>query len=470
MPETDVTLWNRIQEAITVFADWAWGPWLMVLLVGGGLFFVFYSRMTPFLYFRHAVNIIRGKFDDPDDDGEISHFQALASALAATIGMGNIAGVAVAISVGGPGAIFWMWVTAIVGIATKFFTCTLGIMYRGKDSLGQLQGGPMYVIVEGLGKRWKPLATFFCLAGLIGCLPLFQVNQLVQILRDVIFIPNGWVGEDHFTFNLSAGIALAGLVSLVIFGGLTRIATVASRLVPAMVVLYLLAALYILANNLEAIPGVFSLVFHDAFTGDAALGGAVGQVIMTGVRRGAFSNEAGIGTEVMAHGAAKTNEPVREGLVAMLGPFIDTLVVCSITASVILISGVWQSGDANGITLTTNAFESAFKNDMPGLGTTILLICVIFFSTSTMFTYSYYGTKCLGFLIGAGRQHLYNYFYVGLMVVAAIASLDAAVSLIDGMYALMAIPTMVSSILLAPKVKAAALDYFARLRANRFSE
>ncbi len=453
-----------IEQMIVTFADWAWGPWLLVLLLGGGTFLLIFSRLIPFRYIRHSINIIRGKYDDPDDKGDISHFQALSSALAGTIGMGNIAGVAVAISTGGPGAIFWMWMSAFVGIATKFFTCSLAIMYRGKDSSGHLQGGPMYVVREGLSKAWRPLAVLFSLAGLIGCLPALQINQLVQILRDIIGTPAGLVGENPFMFNLVSGISIAALVSIVIFGGIKRIGEVASRIVPSMVVLYMLSAIWIMAINYEHIGEYLLLIIRDAFTGEAVLGGAIGAVIITGVRRAAFSNEAGIGTEAMAHGAAKTDEPIREGLVAMLGPFIDTIVVCTSTAMVILMTNVWQTSADDGVTLTANAFETA----MPGFGAYILLICVIFFSTSTMFSYSYYGTKCLGYLIGAERQHWYNYFYVTLIVAGAVVSLDAAISLIDGMYALMAIPTMTSTLLLAPKVMKAANNYFEKLKAGDF--
>jgi AGCS family alanine or glycine:cation symporter len=447
---------QQIEKIIIGFADVAWGPWLLVLLLGGGAFFLCYSRFLPFRFIRHGVDILRGKYDDPSDPGDISHFAALSSALAATIGVGNIAGVAVAVTVGGPGAIFWMWLSAVVGMATKYFTCTLAIMYRGTDSRGTTQGGPMYAIVEGLGKKWKPLGAFFCVAALIGALPAFQVNQLVQILRDVVFIPNGWIGESHFTFNLIAGIIIAGLVALIIFGGILRIGTVASKLVPGMLILYLAAAVWILIVNYANIPKSLWLIITDAFSGDAVAGGAIGAVIMTGIRRAAFSNEAGIGTAALAHGAAKTTEPVREGLIAMLGPAIDTLIVCTITALIILTSGVWQTTEANGITLTVMAFNKA----MPGIGPYLLTLCVICFSTSTMFAYSYYGAKCMGFLIGAERQHIYNYFYVALMVVAAVVSLDAAISLIDGAFALMAIPTMISTILLAPKVMQATRTYF----------
>lgn len=443
-----------MERGIVFFADTAWS-YLLYLLIGGGLFLLLYSRFMPLRHFKHSIEIIRGKYDDPNEPGDITHFQALVSALAATIGMGNISGVAVAIAVGGPGAMFWMWISALVGIATKFFTCSLAIMYRGTDSAGKTQGGPMYVVLEGLGRNWKPLAVFFALVAVIGCLPLFQVNQLVQIIRDVIFVPMGVVGEDHFWFDLTAGVVLVLLVGIVIFGGITRIADVASRVVPVMVILYMLCALWIIGNNIEDVPRYLMLIITDAFTGEAAAGGAVGAVIMTGVRRAAFSNEAGIGTESLIHGATKTREPTREGLVAMMEPVIDTMIVCTCTALVIMMTGVWQTTSDNGVTLTANAFESA----MPGFGSYMLIVCVLFFSTSTIFTFSYYGTKCLGFLIGARWQFLYNYFYVGCIIAASVASLDAAISLIDGTFALMAIPTMLSALLLSPRVMKAMRDY-----------
>jgi len=453
-----------VERGIVLFADTAWS-YLLYLLIGGGLFLLLYSRFMPFRYFKHSIEIIRGKYDDPNETGDITHFQALVSALAATIGMGNISGVAVAIAVGGPGAMFWMWVSALVGIATKFFTCSLAIMYRGQDSAGKTQGGPMYVVREGLGRHWKPLAVFFAVVGVIGCLPLFQVNQLVQIIRDVIFVPMGVVGEDHFWFDLTAGIVLVLILGTVIFGGITRIADVATRVVPAMVILYMICALWIIALNLGDVPRYLMLIITDAFTGEAAAGGAVGAVIITGVRRAAFSNEAGIGTESLVHGATKTKEPAREGMVAMLEPVIDTMIVCTCTALVILMTGVWQTTSDNGVTLTSNAFESA----MPGFGSYMLIICVVFFSASTIFTYSYYGTKCLGFLIGARYQFLYNYFYVGCVILASVSSLDAAISLIDGTFALMAIPTMISALVLSPKVMAALRDYRKRHQPERNS-
>lgn len=437
-----------------------WGLPLVYLLVGGGLFFMIYSRFAPFKYFKHALEILRGKYDDPDDPGDISHFEALSSALAATVGMGNISGVAVAIFMGGPGALFWMWVSAFVGMATKFFTCTLAILYRGHDSEGKLQGGPMYVIEEGLGIKWKPLAVLFAIAGMFGPLPIFQANQLTQILRDTIYIPQGWVAADAaFTGNLITGFVLVGLVSLVIFGGIKRIGKVTSKLVPAMVVIYVTCVLAILAMHITEIPYYLKLIVTDAFTGESVMGGAVGSLIVIGIQRGVFSNEAGIGTEELAHGAAKTKEPVREGLVAMLGPSIDTILTCTMTALAILVTGVWRSTEANGVTLTLNAFNEA----LPSVGTYLLVICVICFSISSMLTYSYYGTKCLGYLIGAERQHWYNYFYVVSIIFGTVASISAVINLIDGMFALMAIPTMISTLILAPKVMEAARSYFSRI-------
>jgi alanine or glycine:cation symporter, AGCS family len=423
------------------------------------------------------VEILTGKYEDPTAPGDINHFQALSSALAATVGMGNISGVAIALGIGGPGAIFWMWITALVGMATKFFTCTLSIMYRGEDSSGKIQGGPMYFIVEGLGKKWKPLAGFFAFAGLIGCTPMFQSNQLTQIIRDTVLAENGWLGYDIMIlagsvitdtgFRLSdiiIGVILVSLVSLVIFGGIRRIGHVAARLVPAMVVIYVFTVVYIIINNIVDVPYYLTLIFTDAFSGQAAAGGALGVVISNGIRRGAFSNEAGIGMEAMAHGAAKTREPVREGLVAMLEPAIDTLLICTMTAMAILMTGVWTDPSIDGITMTAMAFNAG----IPGIGIYLLILCVIIFSITTMFTYSYYGSKCLNFLAGAERKHYYNYFYIFTIFLGSITTIDMVVNLIDGMFALMAIPTMTASIILAPKVMKITREYFSRREQGDF--
>jgi AGCS family alanine or glycine:cation symporter len=448
----------------------------LVLLVGGGIFFLVFCRFMPYRNFRHGIEVLSGKYEDPNAPGDINHFQALSSTLAATVGMGNISGVAIALGIGGPGAIFWMWITALVGMATKYFTCTLSIMYRGKDTSGKIQGGPMYYIVEGLGKKWKPLAIFFSLAGLIGCTPMFQSNQLTQIIRDTILADSGAMGYNTMIlansfitetgFRLSdiyMGIILVILVSLVIFGGIKRIGYVASRLVPLMVLIYIMTVVYIIINHITEVPYYFSLIITDAFkgefaSGEAAFGGALGFMISQGIRRGAFSNEAGIGTEAMAHGAAKTREPVREGLVGMLEPAIDTLLICTMTALALLMTGAWTDTTVDGITMTAVAFSEG----IPGIGLYLLIICVFIFSITTMFTYSYYGTKCLNFLVGEHNKHYYNYFYIFSIFIGSITTIDMVINLIDGMFAMMAIPTMIATIMLAPKVMEATRDYFRR--------
>ncbi len=446
-------------------AGFVWGLPLLVLLIGGGLLLLIYSRFLPFRYFGHAIQVLRGKYDNPDDPGEISHFQALMTALSSTVGMGNIAGVAVAIAVGGPGAVFWMWISALVGMSTKFFTCTLAILFRGKDDAGKVQGGPMYFIVEGLGKNWRFLAVFFSLAGLIGALPVFNVNQLTQAVNDILLVPNGI--EKSFTTDLIIGVLLAVLTSIVVLGGLNRISRAASKLVPVMVGLYFFAVVFILIVHADNIPYYFKLIFTDAFaaenySGEPLFGGMLGALIVLGIRRGAFSNEAGIGTAPMAHGAARTEEPVREGLVAMLGPFIDTIIVCTLTALSILVTGVWQTSEANGVTLTAKAFTDA----MPGYGSYILLVCIAIFSISSLFSYSYYGSKCLAFLAGTRHTYVYNYFYIGSILLGATTSLSLMINLIDTFFALMAIPTMFSTLILAPKVMKRARIYFENLKAT----
>ncbi|NJN29004.1 MAG: alanine:cation symporter family protein [Cyclobacteriaceae bacterium] len=419
-----------------------------------------YSRLLPFRYFGHAIKVLIGKYDDPNEPGQINHYQALATALAATVGMGNVSGVAVAIASGGPGAVFWMWVSAFIGISTKFFTCSLAVMYRGRDDSGQLQGGPMYVIVEGLGKQWRPLAVLFCTAGLIGVLPVFQANQYTQAIRDVVLADMGIAGS--FTTNLITALVIVAISSLVIFGGIQRIGKVAGSLVPLMSMLYIAAVLFIIFSSLEKIvPGIM-LIFSDAFTGDAVLGGALGSLIIMGITRGTFSNEAGIGTAPMAHGAAKTNEPIREGLVAMLEPVIDTIIICTMTALALIITGVWQESDHNGVTLTAEAFNIG----MPGYGHYILTLCITIFSMTTMFAYPYYGTKCFAFLFGTKYQGLFNYFYMASIVLGATASLNVIINIADGFYAMMAIPTMISALLLAPRVMTSAKKYFSQMKEN----
>jgi AGCS family alanine or glycine:cation symporter len=439
------------------FSAFMWGTPLVFLLLGGGLFFLFYSRFLPYRHFGHAISILSGKYDNPDEPGQINHFQALSTALSATVGMGNVSGVAVAISMGGPGAILWMWVSAIIGVATKFFTCSLAVMYRGHDDMGNLQGGPMYVIVEGMGSGWKPLAIFFSIAGMVGVLPVFQANQYTQAVRDILLPGMGLQGS--FLSDLITALVIVSLASLVIFGGIKRIGKVASKLVPLMTVLYIGSVLFILLAHYDLIIPAFQLIFTDAFSGKAVLGGAVGQLIITGIKRGTFSNEAGLGTAPMAHGAAKTSEPIREGLVAMLGPVVDTILICTMTALALIVTGVWKHSEADGITLTAEAFAEG----IPVFGHFVLMLCITIFALTTIFAFPYYGTKCFGFVFGARKQHWYNYFYIASIIAGSVATLDIIINLIDGVYALMAIPTMISSLWLAPRVRKAAKDYFKRL-------
>lgn len=435
---------------LNVLVGYAWGPPLLLLLVIGGLYLTVLSRFLPFFGARHALDILRGKFDKKTDPGELSHFQALTTALSSTIGLGNIGGVAIAITQGGPGAVFWMWLAALVGMATKFFTCTLAVMYRGKDSLGELQGGPMYTIELGLGRRFRPLGLFFSACGLIGCLGIFQANQVAGILEQTYEVPRA-----------ATGLFCLVLVALVSLGGVKRVGQAASRLVPSMCVLYLLGAAMIIFRNYEQIPVVFGQIFHDAFTGTAAAGGAAGiawqEVIRTGIKRAAFSNEAGLGTAPLAHGAAKTSEPVREGLVAMLGPFIDTIIICSITAFVILSTGLWrETENVEGVTLTVRAFESVLGEP----GKVLLVVVALLFGCSTMIGYSYYGRKCFSYLAGAQYGRVYDLFYLGTLYLGAVWSVSTVINLIDISFAFMAWPNMIATLILAPKVMVAARKYF----------
>lgn len=450
---------TAIESLLIQFASLAWGPPLIVLLAGGGLYLAIRSRGLPLRYLGHGLGVATGRYDRSDDPGDVPHFQALTSALSGTIGLGNIAGVAVAITVGGPGAVFWMWISALLGMVTKFFTCTLALMYRGRDDAGRVQGGPMYIVVEGLGPRWRPLAVLFALAGVCGTLPVFQSNQLSEIVRLFLVPSSPWVAAHPLAFDLGFGCLVAAVVGSVVIGGITRIGAVTARVVPSMVALYLGAIFWILVTHADSIPSALTLIISDAFTGAAVAGGSMAHVIATGIRRGAFSNEAGIGTEAMAHGAAKTNEPVREGLVAMLGPAIDTLLVCTATALAVLVTGAWQDSASGGVGITALAFESAF----PVGGTAILALVVAAFAISTMVTFAYYGEKCLTFLIGPQRSSAYRVVYVSLIVVGSATSLNAVVAFIDGMYALMAIPTMTATLMLAPRVLEESKRYFASL-------
>ena len=456
-----------MSEIISALATGVWTP-VLFLLILGGLFFLVYSRFMPYKYIGHSIAILRGKYDNPDDPGQINAYEALSTALASTVGMGNIAGVAAAISLGGPGALFWMWVTAVVGMSTNFFTSTLSVMYKGKDSAGEIQGGPMYVIREALGKSWYPLAVLFCLCASVGCLPIFQANQLTQIIIDIgitnpsIKASSFYVGNFEVnTAKFIIGTILTIISGIVIIGGIQRIGSWAGKMVPLMIIIYFLSVILILILNATKVPEYFVMIFTDAFAahhyrGEPLLGGVLGGLVVTGVRRASFSNEAGIGTAPMALGASKSREPIREGLVSMLSPAIDTLVVCTLTALSILVTDVWRTSGASGVTLTVTAFESS----LGGLGKILLLISAFFFAITSLFSYSYYGNKALSFLIGVKSGKYYDYFYLSTIIFGAILSMQDIMNIIDIAYALMAIPTMISGFVLAPKVMKEAKKLF----------
>jgi AGCS family alanine or glycine:cation symporter len=453
--------WSALENGITAVSDFICGYPLFTLLVGGGLFFLFYSGFVPLRYYGKAIKSLRTK--DDKADGQISSFEALASAIAATVGMGNIAGVAIALSIGGPGAIFWMWVSSILGMATKFFEGTLSVMYKGKDDAGEVQGGPMYMILSGLGPKWKPMAVFFSIFGLIGTLCIMQANQFTEAITTIFFTPE----QNTVTLRFIIGVIICVVVACVILGGIKRISKVATKVVPAMVAMYFLLVLYIILTHLKAVPGVFGAIFTEAFTVKAGVGGGIGalaSIALIGIRRAALVNEAGVGTASMMHGASKNNEPVREGLVAMIGPSIDSGLVCTLTAIAILIQrdvlalGNGVSGSIAGLSVALQAFDAS----IPGVGKYLLLAMLFFFAFSTMFSYSYYGQKCTGFLFGAKYSKYYNIFFLIMLVVAAMIPLKAAVGLIDIAYALMAFPTMITLFILSPKVKAEMKKYFAK--------
>lgn len=427
-----------------------WGLPLVFAVTGAGLYFTIASRLIPLRAVGHAIDILRGRYNEAGDPGEISHFQALTSALSATIGMGNIAGVAIAVAVGGPGAVFWMWVSGLVGMSTKFFTCTLACMYRKRDVHGVEQGGPMYFIEIGLGPAFKPLAVMFAACGMVGTMALFQSNQLATLLEA------NWGVQPLLT-----GSAAMLFVGAVIIGGIKRIGRATAALVPAMCVLYLACCMYVVLTNITAVPATLLSILQHAVGVEAVAGGAIGltfkEILVTGIQRAAFSNEAGMGTAPLAHGAAKTREPVREGLVAMVGPFIDTHVVCTLTALVILMSGVTHEG--GGIVMTAQAFEQA----MPHVGNYLLACMVVLFAVSTMVSYSYYSIKCSRYLFGERIGGAYLYVYLGLIPLAAIWSQETMINVVDTAFALMAVPTLTGSLLLSGRVVAAFKDYFERM-------
>lgn len=452
-------MYQHFSNFLVNVVDLLWGPPLVIFLIGGGLYLLFISRLKTLSGFFHAIGLVTGRIHHKQDDsdcGQISHFKALTNALSATIGMGNIAGVAVAISQGGAGAIFWMWVGAIIGMNTKFYECTLSLMFRKKDHEGEIQGGPMFTIEEGLGKKWKFLAIFFAISGLIGTLSIFNANQMAVYMDKYYHLPTWFVG-----------VLMSGLVAYILLGGVRRIADYTSKIVPFMCLLYVIGAAGILILNLEAIPGVILSIFKEAFTGKAAIGGAEGLGVMAvfniGIKRATFSNEAGIGTAPMAHGNAKTSEPVAEGLVAMLGPFLDTIIVCTMTALVILISlDASEMSNLTGVLMTEKAFVKTYGS----LGTNLLAIAVVLFAFSTILGMANYNQKCWDYLLGdfkwIGEKNAFIAFYILTIMVGSLSEAKDMVNLIDIGVALMAFPNMIATLILAKNVKKATDLYFSK--------
>lgn len=438
---------HQIEQFIIAAADVLSGYPLFFLLIGGGLYLFISSGAVSIRRLPHSIRELRKRGAGDSGAGQISSVQALTSVIGATVGMGNIAGVAIALVMGGPGAIFWMWVSAIVGMSTKFFEGALSIMYRGHDSEGQPQGGTMYTLINGLGEAWRPFATFFAVVGLIGTLCVMQANQLVESITTVFTTPAGI--ENTATLRFIMGVIIALIVASVIVGGIKRISAISSKIVPVMVGGYMLLVLVIVCLNIDRLPEAFGSIFSSAFSMEAGIGGLLG-IALTGARRAAYVNEAGVGTAGMMHGASRNDNPIREGLVAMIGPAIDSGLVCTLTALPILLAGNYNSAEGiKGLYIALNSFETL----LPGWGQYLLMVMVFFFAFSTMFSYSYYGLKCTNFLFGAQNAKYYNYFYLVMIVVAAVVPLGTVVAVMDLSFALMAIPTMTSLILLAPRVK-----------------
>ena len=451
---------NPVKKVIPV-------PFLVIVLILGGIFFTFWYRWINVRGFKHAIDVIRGKYDKPEDTGEIPHFRALTSALSATVGLGNIAGVAIAIQLGGPGAVFWMLIAAVFGMASKFSSCTLSQMYRQVNADGSISGGAMYYIDLGLkkmGGSWaaigKVLAVMYAvmiMGGAVGAGNMFQVNQTAEAFRSTFGIPD--------SYNWLIGIIMAVLVGIVIVGGIKRIGAATSKIVPAMCGLYVLASLFIIITHITKVPEAIGLIFSMAFTQNALYGGVVG-VFVLGIKRSAFSNEAGLGSAAIAHAAAKTDEPVREGIVAMIGPFIDTIIVCTMTAMVVIVTGAWNDPSipqSAGVTLTTKAFEGSIS-----WFPYILTITIGLFAYSTMISWCYYGERGWIYLLdhfgGLGLRTvvIFRIAFIGFIILGAVSELKDVVGFSDLLVLSMAFPNIVGSIVLAPRVLHKVKDYWNR--------
>lgn len=449
-------------------------PLLVVWLVIGAVFFTLRYRFVNLRLFRHAIQITRGRYDDPSDAGEVTHFQALSSALSATVGLGNIAGVAIAVSIGGPGATVWMIVAGLLGMTLKFTECTLGQKYRHIDEHGRVSGGPMHYLKDGLRERGLgPLGSFlsvffiiFCIGGSLAGGNAFQVKQSLGILASQVpfFAANGWV----------YGVAMAVLVGIVIIGGIKRIAHTAEKIVPLMCGMYVLACLVLIIAHLDHLPRALGAMFSGAFSGDAVYGGVIGSLVM-GFRRAAFSNEAGVGSAAIAHSAAKTPYPVREGIVALLEPFIDTVVVCTMTALVIVITQAYDYTDpqfaetiarGEGAALTRLAFQQV--GFMAGWFPWVLTAAVLMFAYSTMISWSYYGERCWVRLFGERSSILFKLLFLAFVVLGSIISAENVLVFGDTMILTMAFPNIIGLYLLGGVVGKELDRYESDLKAGKF--
>ena len=434
-----ITIIENILNQLISSLEW----FMLIAVLGGGIYLCIISKLYPLTKIKFAFNLLLSK----NKNKGISRFQALSAVLAATVGLGNISGVAIAIHMGGPGVLVWMWVTAIIGMIIKFYSCSLSVQIRKSNDDGTILGGPMYYMSLGIKNWGKFLAIFFSIAGLFGVLPAFTANQLTQTYINVIN-PNDYISLGDFQWKLITGIILAIISSFVIFGGLKKIVKVTSSLVPLMVGLYFFMGLFILLYNYNLVFPTFKLIFIEAFNINTVVTGGFWGLIILGVRRAVFSNESGVGNAPMYHGQSQSKLGTNEGLVAMLGPLLDTILVCTITGLIVIISGAYLDESLNGIVLTLEAFRLLFFD----FGDELLMLMVFVFGISTLLTYSYYGVKCFGFLTSIKYGHFYNYLYIFTIILSSVVTVELVIGLIDLSFALMTIPNMVAIIYLSKKV------------------
>ena len=438
----------------TMLDDMVWGAPLLILLVGTGIYLTVRLGLLQVLKLPKAFKLI---FADDKGQGDISSFAALATALAATVGTGNIVGVATAIKAGGPGALFWMWIAAFFGMATKYSEGLLAIKYRTRDDNGEVSGGPMYYILNGMGKRWKPLAIFFAVAGILvayfGIGTFSQVNSIASSLEN--------------SFGLApqiVSIVVAVIVAIIIFGGIKSISKVAEKVVPFMAIIYILATLAVIFTNFDQILPAFGKIFTGAFTGTAAVGGFAGAVvkeaIQKGIARGVFSNESGLGSAPIAAAAAKTEEPVEQGLVSMTGTFIDTIIICTLTGLSIIVTEKWTVAGLEGAPLTQAAFSSLFGTP----GSLALTFCLVLFAFTTILGWSYYGERCFEFLFGTKHIKLYRVIFVIMVALGGFLKLELIWIIADIVNGLMALPNLIALLALSPVIIRETKNYFSRMK------